>query len=133
MNPPIINIRTQQSPIRLPCQEHNPRLWFSDQPSELNRAKDYCRRCPYRCHCLAGAVKRAEPHGVWGGEILPERLDHSREATTRSPPDPGSAPSSRLELGANGCPGRRPHPAVEQEAIKTLAAGGEPREPQPAP
>ncbi|MEU8870504.1 WhiB family transcriptional regulator [Streptomyces javensis] len=30
-------------------------------------AKSYCQRCPVRLPCLAGALKRREPHGVWGG------------------------------------------------------------------
>jgi WhiB family transcriptional regulator, redox-sensing transcriptional regulator len=55
---------------KLPCQHHGPRLWFSDRPSELNQAKALCRGCPHRSPCLAGAVARAEPYGVWGGEIF---------------------------------------------------------------
>jgi WhiB family transcriptional regulator, redox-sensing transcriptional regulator len=54
----------------LPCQRENPRLWFSDQPPDLALAKTYCRPCPLRQFCLAGAVERREPHGVWGGEIF---------------------------------------------------------------
>jgi WhiB family transcriptional regulator, redox-sensing transcriptional regulator len=54
---------------RMPCQRE-PRLWFSTQPSELGRAKALCRTCPVRTACLEGALERAEPHGVWGGEIL---------------------------------------------------------------
>ena len=53
----------------LPCGE-NPRLWFSDQPADLELAKASCRGCPLRGPCLAGAVARAEPCGVWGGEIF---------------------------------------------------------------
>ena len=33
-------------------------------------AKGICRGCPLRADCLAGALSRAEPHGVWGGEEL---------------------------------------------------------------
>jgi WhiB family redox-sensing transcriptional regulator len=54
----------------LPCSRQNPRLWFSDLPAELRLAKAYCRPCPMRRHCLAGALERHEPHGVWGGEIF---------------------------------------------------------------
>lgn len=52
-----------------PCGE-NPQLWFSDLPAELEAAKASCRACPLREPCLAGAVDRREPCGVWGGEIL---------------------------------------------------------------
>jgi WhiB family redox-sensing transcriptional regulator len=55
---------------QLPCRRENPQLWFSDLPPELELAKAYCRPCPMRRVCLAGAVERHEPHGVWGGEIF---------------------------------------------------------------
>jgi len=54
----------------LPCRRQNARLWFSDRPAELQLAKAYCQPCPVRRVCLAGAVERHEPHGVWGGEIF---------------------------------------------------------------
>jgi WhiB family transcriptional regulator, redox-sensing transcriptional regulator len=57
-------------PRLLPCQREDPQLWFSERPAELELAKAYCRRCPVRPACLAGAVERQEPHGVWGGEIF---------------------------------------------------------------
>ena len=53
----------------LPCS-NNARLWFSDLPADLERAKASCGTCPLRGPCLAGAVERAEPFGVWGGEIF---------------------------------------------------------------
>ena len=54
----------------LPCRRENPRLWFSDLPADLELANAYCQPCPMRRVCLAGAVERHEPHGVWGGEIF---------------------------------------------------------------
>jgi WhiB family transcriptional regulator, redox-sensing transcriptional regulator len=69
-----LNTRFQTcSPVTnasLPCQQLDPALWFSSVPAELNLAKAYCRSCPNRRSCLAGALKRAEPTGVWGGEIF---------------------------------------------------------------
>ena len=53
----------------LPCAE-DPHLWFSERPADLELAKAGCRRCPLRRPCLAGAMQRAEPCGVWGGEII---------------------------------------------------------------
>jgi WhiB family redox-sensing transcriptional regulator len=53
----------------LPCSNHT-RLWFSDQPADLELAKEMCAMCPLRLACLAGAVERREPCGVWGGEIF---------------------------------------------------------------
>ena len=55
---------------RLPCQEEDPALWFSTAPAELNLAKAFCHGCRNRHPCLAGALERAEPAGVWGGEIF---------------------------------------------------------------
>ena len=54
----------------LPCHHEDPQLWFSDLPGNLHLAKEYCQPCPVRRVCLAGAVERREPHGVWGGEIF---------------------------------------------------------------
>src|SRR3954464_12492702 len=54
----------------LPCRRFDPDLWFADAPAELELAKSLCGDCPVRIECLAGAVERAEPWGVWGGEIF---------------------------------------------------------------
>jgi Transcription factor WhiB len=55
-----------------PCHDSDPDLWFSEYPAELNVAKMLCARCPIKAACLAGALERREPWGVWGGEILQE-------------------------------------------------------------
>jgi WhiB family redox-sensing transcriptional regulator len=54
----------------LPCRRFDPDLWFAESPAELELAKSLCGDCPVRIECLAGAVERAEPWGVWGGEIF---------------------------------------------------------------
>lgn len=55
----------------LPCQVHDdPDLWFAEFPDDLERAKALCGTCPVRGDCLAGALRRGEPCGVWGGEIV---------------------------------------------------------------
>lgn len=58
--------------IRLatPCQMENPDLWFSERPTDLARAQELCLDCPLQRECLAGALERGEPWGVWGGRIL---------------------------------------------------------------
>ena len=53
----------------LPCTD-DAQLWFSDHPADLDLAKALCGTCPLRRPCLAGALARAEPCGVWGGEIF---------------------------------------------------------------
>lgn len=54
---------------RLPCHQHA-ELFFAESPAILDQAKRLCLGCPVRAECLAGALERREPHGVWGGEIL---------------------------------------------------------------
>ena len=60
------------APLRrpLPCRVEDPELWFADTPDRLEAAKALCGGCPLRDACLAGALERAEPWGVWGGEIF---------------------------------------------------------------
>ena len=55
---------------RYPCQTGNPDLWFAELPADVEAAKSLCRECPVRLSCLATALDRAEPWGVWGGELL---------------------------------------------------------------
>jgi WhiB family transcriptional regulator, redox-sensing transcriptional regulator len=53
----------------LPCTD-DPELFFAESPDDVQRAKALCRECPVRSACLAGALKRREPWGVWGGELF---------------------------------------------------------------
>jgi WhiB family redox-sensing transcriptional regulator len=62
---------TAASPeLELPCRTRDADLWFAESPAELERAKAFCADCPVREACLAGAMARQEPWGVWGGEIF---------------------------------------------------------------
>ncbi|MBA2573665.1 MAG: WhiB family transcriptional regulator [Actinomycetota bacterium] len=54
----------------LPCRSNDPELFFAESPTDVELAKSLCRSCPVRVECLAGALDRAEPWGVWGGELL---------------------------------------------------------------
>ena len=54
----------------LPCRVDDPDLWFAESPAQLEQAKSLCASCPIRTRCLSAALDRAEPWGVWGGEIL---------------------------------------------------------------
>ncbi|PTR28745.1 WhiB family redox-sensing transcriptional regulator [Rhodococcus sp. OK519] len=55
---------------RTPCRTGDLDLWFSPVPADLERAKRLCGGCAIRTRCLIEALDRAEPWGVWGGEIL---------------------------------------------------------------
>jgi WhiB family redox-sensing transcriptional regulator len=61
---------SKQCPDDVPCRVEDPDLWFAEVPSELEQAKSLCANCPARLACLAGALERREPWGVWGGEIF---------------------------------------------------------------
>lgn len=55
----------------LPCRAADDAdLWFAESPAALEHAKSLCEGCPVRTRCLQLALDRAEPWGVWGGEIL---------------------------------------------------------------
>jgi len=55
--------------LDLPCTE-DPELFFAESPSDVEQAKAMCLGCRARLACLAGALERREPWGVWGGELL---------------------------------------------------------------
>jgi WhiB family redox-sensing transcriptional regulator len=63
----------------LPCQSFEADLWFAESPTELERAKALCATCPVRSGCLAGALDRREPWGVWGGEIFDQGVVIARK------------------------------------------------------
>ncbi len=53
----------------IPCRSE-PELWFAESPADVELAKELCHECPIRPECLAGALERREPWGVWGGELF---------------------------------------------------------------
>jgi WhiB family transcriptional regulator, redox-sensing transcriptional regulator len=55
---------------QLPCRRENPELWFAETPQDVEVAKALCLDCPVRAECLAGALERREPWGVWGGQLF---------------------------------------------------------------
>ncbi len=54
----------------LPCWTTDPDLWFAESPADVEAAKALCVPCPLREACLAGALERREPWGVWGGQLV---------------------------------------------------------------
>ncbi|NHC13277.1 WhiB family transcriptional regulator [Motilibacter sp. E257] len=54
----------------VPCRRDDPELFFAESPADVELAKALCRDCPVRAECLAGALTRQEPWGVWGGELF---------------------------------------------------------------
>ncbi|WP_078308757.1 MULTISPECIES: WhiB family transcriptional regulator [unclassified Mycobacterium] len=66
----MMTVETEARRRVLPCHAADADLWFAESPADLERAKTLCADCPIRSQCLAAALDRAEPWGVWGGEIL---------------------------------------------------------------
>ena len=56
--------------VGIPCRDYDAELWFAERADEVEQAKALCQQCPVRAGCLAGAIERAEPWGVWGGEVF---------------------------------------------------------------
>ena len=54
----------------IPCRENDAEMWFAESPADVEFAKSLCRTCPAVTACLAGALDRSEPWGVWGGELF---------------------------------------------------------------
>lgn len=55
---------------QLPCRREDPELFFGETPADVEIAKALCLDCPVRRECLAGALERREPWGVWGGQLF---------------------------------------------------------------
>lgn len=54
----------------IPCRDYDAELWFAERPEQVEFAKTLCGACPLRVECLAGALERGEPWGVWGGQLI---------------------------------------------------------------
>lgn len=85
------------APWMRPCHVHDPNLWFSDRPAELEIAKRHCTGCRIRTTCLTGALNRGEPWGVWGGEIF----DHGVVIAFKRP---RGRPSREARARESRCP-----------------------------
>lgn len=96
----------------LPCQVHDPDLWFANTPAELEQAKALCRSCPAQLACLTGALERHEPAGVWGGQIL----DRGQIVTHKRPRGRPPAGSAR--------PQRHPHDPQTASLAPSACDGG---------
>ncbi len=67
---PLLELIDTRPTDDLPCLSGDPDLFFAERPDDLERAKALCVQCPIRPRCLAAALERGEPWGVWGGEIF---------------------------------------------------------------
>jgi len=65
-----LSVRADDPDAGIPCRVNDPELWFAESPADVELAKALCGSCPTRSACLAGALDRQEPWGVWGGELF---------------------------------------------------------------
>jgi len=64
-------------------------LFFSDVPLDTARARAICSKCSLAAACLEGAIERAEPWGVWGGELVENgRIVFDKRPRGRPPKHP---------------------------------------------
>ena len=68
----LIDLRSdaQADGEAIPCREYDAELWFAESPADVEFAKSLCGTCPALQECLAGALERREPWGVWGGQLF---------------------------------------------------------------
>ena len=87
--------------VRPRCADGNgtlTHLFFSDVPLDIARAKVICGKCALSETCRDGAVERAEPWGVWGGELI----ENGRVVVNKRP---------------RGRPPKHPRPATVVEEV----------------
>lgn len=64
--------------VRALCAQTDPEAFFPERGESNREAKRICGMCTVRDECLAYALRRHEPYGVWGGLSEHERRRHQR-------------------------------------------------------
>jgi WhiB family transcriptional regulator, redox-sensing transcriptional regulator len=102
LGPPPRRADTRSEP---PCVSH-PDLFFAESPDDIGLAKMLCGHCPMREACLAGALARGEPWGVWGGALF-ERgaiiADKRPRGRPRRPAIPAAAAPRSRRASVTAC------------------------------
>ncbi len=68
----------------LPCRNYDPDLWYSDAPTEQQKAARICQRCPAQRDCLLFALDHDLCFGIWGGHTPAERKAIVEERNRRT-------------------------------------------------
>jgi len=102
---------------QLPCRVNNPELWFAESPADVEFAKALCATCPVQPLCLASALDRREPWGVWGGQLPAGEGDPPQAA-------PWPAPQGRRLINTiNNTPFQRRKATAMNTIVMTMGAG----------
>lgn len=116
----MIGLADVTGEVELPCHSSDPELFFSDEIATQRVAKSLCAACPMKSACLAGALSRAEPCGIWGGELFVDGRAVEVKRTVGRPPivrirthdEPASISAHRSQEAR-----------VDQSNLMRLAAG----------
>jgi len=89
----------------LPCRAFDPEVFFAETPSDVEFAKAICLECPVKAACLAGALERKEPWGVWGGELFVQGVIVARKRPRGRPRKDAAVVEAALAAQAQGLAG----------------------------
>jgi WhiB family redox-sensing transcriptional regulator len=114
----------KECPEDVPCRVSGQDFWFADTPAELELAKQLCLDCPARRACLAGAVDRREPWGVWGGELFERGAIVARKRPRGRPRKDVAANTGFAAPAANTAfaPAASTRPSAEPEGSRPVVA-----------
>jgi WhiB family transcriptional regulator, redox-sensing transcriptional regulator len=94
----VLRLRPYPDWSRAACKSESgglTELFFSPDLADIAQAKAICSHCPLKQDCLAVALARKEPWGVWGGELL---VDGSIIRNKRPRGRPRKIDSSQVHL-----------------------------------
>lgn len=97
----------------LPCRQVGPDAFFAELPADVEWAKSLCQECPVRAACLASALERREPWGVWGGELFINGVVVARK---RPRGRPRKNPVAEPAAARAGAPARKDRADSEEQA-----------------
>ncbi len=76
-------------------------LFFSNNDSDIDKSKAICKTCDMQESCLDGAIDRAEPFGVWGGQLIRNGTPVAKRPRRGRPPKT-TVPLDIAPLAASG-------------------------------